>query len=595
MTDLAINDKGEALFFDGKDWKPAPIAQNDKGDRMAFDGQGWRALPSTEKAGAISGSLKAADGVLDTVNRNIINPIGTGLTKGVTSLLGAGDAAGTLAEQGAAWAGEKLGAPQTGKTLGKAAKSALTFHGLMPNTAAMNRTVFGDLGVPEENYGDKPALTLTNPFGIEGKVNVGKMLDTGIQAIPGSMALGGGALPAFAGGVTSEMAGQATAGSPWEPVARVAGALPGAWLGTKATTPLASNLTPEQTRLVALAKEKGIPLTVGQETGRGRGVESALSRFPTSQGRMADFADDQAIALNRDALKSAGATGDRLDPTTMNRVIRKASDEFEAVKNSSGPVKLDTNFYRSLEKTIGGYLENTPAAAKTPSVVKRAEDFVGSSRTLTGEQYQEFRRTLNDAAQSVSDVGARRALQGMRNSLDDAMEASLPAAQAAAWRQVRKNWANLKILTKAASGGTVDSRTAGNLSPSALSTALRQRQGVDRFASTEGGLNDTARVSAYLADTIPNSGTPQTLMTQGMVTGGPIGAGFLAGGLPGAAAGAGVAALPNLAARAMTGAQGFGWLRDYLANQAIPNTRQEVARVPFALAPGILTDQRGRR
>ena len=47
---------------------------------------------------------------------------------------------------------------------------------------------------------------------------------------------------------------------------------------------------------------------------------------------------------------------------------------------------------------------------------------------------------------------------------------------------------------------------------------------------------------------------------------------------------AGMAA-PNIMARAMTGTGGFGWLRDYLANQA---TRDQLGlkSVPFALLPG---------
>lgn len=541
-----------------------------------------------------------ASKVMDGVN-SVVNTIGTGLTKGVTGALGMPDTLGEIGKRGAEYVGEKLGAPETGKSIGGAFKNQMTFGGLMPTTEGLNRTIFKEAGVPEVNAGDNPALTLTNPLGIPGKANVGSMLDMGVQAIP-SM-LGGGAsavIPAFTGGVASEAAGQATHGTPWEIPARLAAGFGGFKAGQRVVTPLPANLTAEESRLVQLAKDKDIPMTVGQETGRGRGVESALARFPTSQGRMAEFADTQNTAINRSALAEAGATGDRLDPTTMNRAIKTASSEFEAAKNASGDVKLDADFFRDLNKTITGYLDNTPAAAVTPSVTKRAADFVNQpGHTLSGEQYQEFRRTLNDAASSVADVGARRALQGMRNALDDAMGASLPADQAEAWNTVRRNWANLKILTKAAAGGTVDSRASGNLSPSALSMALRQRQGADRFSSTEGGMNDTARLAAYLADTRPNSGTPQTLAMQQILTGGSPGAlpGYMIGGPVGAAIGAvSSLAAPNIAARAMTGT-GFATpvgalapipasvLRRYLANQsAIPDWRD-----PRALLPGAST------
>lgn len=42
MSDrLAVNDKGEAMYFDGSAWKPAQIAANDRGERVAFDGSTW--------------------------------------------------------------------------------------------------------------------------------------------------------------------------------------------------------------------------------------------------------------------------------------------------------------------------------------------------------------------------------------------------------------------------------------------------------------------------------------------------------------------------------------------------------------------------
>ncbi len=507
-----------------------------------------------------------------------VNWLGTQLIKGATGLAGVPGAVDDMANYGMA------------RLMGQPVENAQKYAGgqprVIPRAEDMNNLIFNKMGVPEVNAGDNPALTLHKPFGLDATVNVGKILDAAPQALP-AMVMGGGAIPSMLGGMVSEGAGQAAAGTPYEIPARLAGGLAGYKAGQRVATPLPSSLAPEEARLVEIAKEKGIPLTVGQETGRGRAVESALSRFPTSQGRMAEFADTQNVGVNKAALAEAGATGDRLDPTTMNGVIKNASNDFEAAKNASGNVKLDTNFYRDLNKTITGYLDNTPAGAQVPAVTKRATDFVNvPGRELTGQQYQEFRRTLNDAASSVTDVGASRALQGMRNALDDAMQASLPADQAAAWKEVRKNWANLKILTKATAGGSVDSRAAGNLSPSALSLALRSRQGADRFASTEGGLNDVARMAGYLADTRPNSGTPSTLAMQSMFAGGPIGVGAMTGGVPGAMAGAGVAALPNLAARAMTGSQGFGWLRDYLANQSeVP--RLGMKGVPFGLLPSI--------
>lgn len=592
MSDLAVDDKGNAMLFDqqSSSWKPAPIATNDNGDRMAFDGQQWRSIGAAPSTGA---KIADAAGPVGKAVNTGVNWAGTQLIKGVNALLGMPTDVQNLIDSGVS-AVEK-------HVLGIEPPKAPVGH-IMPGSADLNKTVFGSLGVPEVNAADNPALTLHNPLGIQGDVNVGSMLDAGAQAIPSALTGGAAtAIPAFTGGVASDAAGQAAKGTPYEIPARVLGGVGGFLAGGKLTSPLKADLTPEQARVVQIAKDKGVPLTVGQETGRGRGVESAVSRFPTSQGRMADFADAQNIAVNRAALSEAGAIGDRLDPTSMGGVIKKASNDFEAAKNASGNVTLKPDFYNAAGKAVGDYTATTAPSDIVPMVAKKLDDFFdaklmkgGNYPELTGQEYQSFRKGLNDTMQNLNPGGGEyRALKGIRNALDDAMEASLPADQAEAWRTVRKNWANLKILTRSAAGGSVDSRAAGNLSPSALSTALRSSQGVDRFATTQGGLNDVARMAGYLADTRPNSGTPQTLQMQHLLTGGGPGAlpGYVAGGPMGAVIGSAASmAIPNVVARAMTGSKGFGWLRDYLANQALyganPQLGNGLRSVPFALVPG---------
>lgn len=541
---------------------------------------------------------KAADtasSIGKTINSGV-NWAGTQFTKGANALLGMPTDVQNLIDSGIS----KL----ERNVLGIEPPKAPVGH-IMPGSADLNKTVFGTLGVPEVNAANNPALTLHNPLGLGGDVNIGSMLDAGAQAIPSALTGGAAtAIPAFTGGVASDAAGQATKGTPYEIPARVLGGVGGFLAGGKLTSPLKADLTPEQARLVQIAKDKGVPLTVGQETGRGRGIESAVSRFPTSQGRMADFADTQNTAVNRAALSEAGAVGDRLDPTSMSGVIKKASNDFEAAKNASGNVTLKPDFYNAAGKAVGDYTATTAPSDIVPMVAKKLDDFFdaklmkgGNYPELTGAEYQSFRKGLNDTMKNLNPGGGEyRALKGIRNALDDAMEASLPADQAEAWRTVRKNWANLKMLTKSAAGGSVDSRAAGNLSPSALSTALRARQGVDAFSSEKGGLNDVARMAAYLADTRPNSGTPQTLQMQHLLTGGTPGAlpGYLAGGPTGAVVGSAASlALPNIIARAMTGSKGFGWLRDYLANQALyganPRLGNGLRSVPFALMPGGLS------
>ena len=121
MSNLAINDAGEVLAFDGKEWKPAPVAANDKGQRTAFDGKEWRPLDAKPEGGTFSN-------VAEKVNTGV-NWLGTQLTKGATGVLGAPSALGELGRQGAGYLGEKVGVPEAGRAACAVFNNMLTFGG----------------------------------------------------------------------------------------------------------------------------------------------------------------------------------------------------------------------------------------------------------------------------------------------------------------------------------------------------------------------------------------------------------------------------------------------------------------------------------
>tara|TARA_R110000822_G_scaffold309795_2_gene440259 strand:+ start:403 stop:2271 length:1869 start_codon:yes stop_codon:yes gene_type:complete len=554
---------------------------------------------------------------METVNTGV-NWLGTQLTKGVTGVLGAPSALGELGRQGAGYLGEKVGVPEAGRAAGAVFKNMMTFGGVTPSTEAMNRAVFAppgrnlsdlvtgaaqprpepfmgiNFGVPEVNAADNPNLMLKNPLGLGRDINAGAILDAGVQAIPGMMMLPGAAqvaggaraasvtVPAVSGGMTSELAGQYAKDTPYEIPARLAGGLAGAMVGGRVVTPLRANLTPEQARNVATARELGIPMTVGQETGRMRGVESALSRFPTSGYLMRDAADRQRQAINTAALARTGTQGNRVDPGTIDDAFTRLGGDFDQLVQGQN-VQLRPDFFNRVGRSTAEYAQNTLPSDISPAVTRRLNDFWNMRPAqgqafpeLTSQQYQEFRRSVSKAAADATDPSVRGVLRDMRGALDNAMEQSLPADRAAAWRTAREHWGNLKTLATASAAGTQESRAAGNLSPGALTSAVRRSRGTDQFARGNAPMDDISRAGDYLADSIPNSGTPQTAMMQTMLTGGPLAVAFGTGGIPAAAAVAAGMAVPNVLARAMAGTRGTGWLRDYLANQTMTNAYPQV-------------------
>jgi hypothetical protein len=569
--------------------------------------------------------------------------------KAGTAVMGAPRQIADTNEAIATWAGSKLGFPDTGATVGKALRwvnpNPILANVGPTSTADFNQTVFGTLGevlpkflsVPEVNAGDNPALTV-------GGVNLGKAADVGMQAIPSAAAGGGGILPNFLGGVTSELSGQATAGTPWELPARLLGVFPGAWLGSKATTPLPASLTPQQQRAVDLAKANGVPLSVAQETGRGGGFERFLSRMPGGQGVMDRFAGKQGAATDEMALAQAGFKGNELGQITMGNLGKQAGAEFEAAKNMPGIIDLTPTFPK-VRAEVAKYEGVMDPARRSPSVTTEANRILSKEPAtrptyspltasavdrpatldslttavrnaskpvneafdalptlkgwfdkgpmapmpkdlpeLSNVQYQTLRKGLTEAIDglySAKDTNGAKALQAMRTSLDDAVEGSLGGDKLAAWKDARRHYYNFKILQKAMNNGTTAARSEGTLGANALTGALKRAQG-DKFYETTGGLNDVATIKSYLRDTFPNSGTPTIGAQLASVVNPLLGGSLWAGG--------------NVASRAMTGGGPMSDIvRQYLANQAQPNRLQTVATTPFGLAPGMLTDQQRLR
>jgi hypothetical protein len=240
-----------------------------------------------------------------------------------------------------------------------------------------------------------------------------------------------------------------------------------------------------------------------------------------------------------------------------------------AIKNASKPVGEAFDALPSLK----GWFDKGPMAPMPKELPE-----------LSSQQYQTLRKGLTEAIDglySAKDTNGAIALKAMRTSLDDAVEASLGGDKLAAWKQAREHYFNFKVLQKAMNMGTASARSEGTLGANALTSALRQQQG-DKFYQTTGGLNDIATVKGYLRDTFPNSGTP-TIGAQAMAFNYPLWA-------------MAPMAAVNLGQRAMTGGGPVsGLVRNYLANQALPNWTQTTATAPISLAPGMLTaDQRVR-
>lgn len=396
-------------------------------------------------------------------------------------------------------------------------------------------------------------------------------------------------LPALA----SESAGQLTEGTAAEPYARIAGAL----MAPLATSAIRRAVTPlpidaNRKKLVDALTREGVDLTAGQKSGRQslRYAESELGG-----GAAANFMERQGDQFTSAVLSRAGIRANRATPDVIDDAFSRIGQQFDdlAARNTLRP---DRQLGNDLASTVQEYFHMTPASARAPIIEKITRDIAASVRGgLDGAAYQAVRSRLDKAARAArTDPQLQEALFGIRNSLDDAMERSIAAANpgdSGAWQEARRQWKNMLVIEKAATGAG-EYAAQGIISPSQLRNAVVQ-QSRRAYARGNGDFADLARAGEAIMKPLPQSGTAPRMAARNLGTGVTsilgAGAGASAGGPMGAAAGAAAGAVvPYAAGRAMLSGPG----RAYLGNQLVSG---EIADPRVAAVVNALLASRGER
>lgn len=171
---------------------------------------GWEDVPEPRKAVAPAQwedvpDQSLADNVLGAINTGV-NWLGTRATKAATGIAGSGRAFADLI--GAA--SDAAGLPPAVATAIKMNNPVSMVGQFIPTSETMNQAIFGKVA-PEVN--------------LPGKL--GHAADVGVESVLGAAAMPGNllrsALPAFAGGASQELVGNAPGiqGTKWEPLARI--------------------------------------------------------------------------------------------------------------------------------------------------------------------------------------------------------------------------------------------------------------------------------------------------------------------------------------------------------------------------------------
>lgn len=376
-------------------------------------------------------------------------------------------------------------------------------------------------------------------------------------------------------------------------------------IARRVISPVQARLLPQEQNIVAAADREGIPLTPAQRTGSPnlQAAEEVMARMPLANGPMRDTFTQQRQAFNRATLDRAGVTANDASPDTMAHAFDNIGQRFEDLVSRT---TVDLNgragiqFARDIGHAANEYGRRLPTdvAPVFNSYMRDVAPIIqqigqpGANPALTGEFYQNIRSGLARRIREAQNGDLRRALGGVAEAFDNAMENSTSGALRQEWREARRQYQALKTIDTAVSGGTQAARAAGDVPFSSLRTAVRQGD-KEGYGRGRGQLNELSRVGDYIAGKVPNSGTPERGMWQKLLTGGGLfsamagGTAATGGGLlPAIGVGAAAAATPYALSRFYNSAAGRAYLANQLAGRT--NMRAQYGSQALQSIPGLL-------
>tara|TARA_R100001377_G_scaffold2049_1_gene1447 strand:+ start:611 stop:2377 length:1767 start_codon:yes stop_codon:yes gene_type:complete len=300
----------------------------------------------------------------------------------------------------------------------------------------------------------------------------------------------------------------------------------------KAITPFASQLSANEKNLAQQAKDMGIKLTPGQETGSPglRTMESTFGQLPfTASSQNAKYAG-QRVAFNRAVLEKAGIKADAATGDVMDGAFKSIGKEYDNLIAKTD-VNVDATMLDEVNAIKTEYSEFFGADARTKfnSVINKLSELKKAYQTpdisnviIPGKQYAEATSVIKKLARSSTDSFEKEGLAKLVAAIDGAVYRSSGASVQKEWQNVNRRYANMKTIARALKGGTQKEVASGDIPISGLRQAVKQTaRGEDSYVRGKGDLNDISRVGGFLNSAIPpDSGTARRTLMQGLLQGG---------------------------------------------------------------------------
>lgn len=481
----------------------------------------------------------------------------------------------------------ELGLRSIGPAIGNAFGGDFAYptESFLPDVGASFRNFAGNTGAlsaPSEDPGGQIVRRIGQELGANAIPMMGPV--AGANSVANALRIG--ATETALAGSSGLGAGVAQQLAPDNALAEMAGQAVGLGAGAAALGGLRKLVTPnpisdERLAVARALQREGVDLTAGQVTGSNnlRYAESELG------GSTAEaFTDRQAGQFTKAALQRAGINAERATPDVIDDAFRSIGAEFDRL-SSNTLVPVDQQLGQDIGQAWRSYTDVVPESSRAPIAnnfiddlrnLVRGEGALGreggvQSPYLSGDAYKSYRSRINRYMRSTNDPELKLFLEDVTKALDDSAERYLGQAnpeELGAWRDVRRQYRNLLVIEKAATGAG-EGTAAGFLSPQRLRQAVvgNDRRGYAR------GYNDFAslvRDGNQMMTPLPNSGTAGRMSARNLFAIPSTAAGALLGGatgdaMMGAVGAVAGAALPSQVGKALLGPNG----RRYLTNQAL--------------------------
>lgn len=269
--------------------------------------------------------------------------------------------------------------------------------------------------------------------------------------------------------------------------------------------PVQSTLTPEKQILAQRAEQMGIPLNVAQQTGSRplQIIDSVLDNMPLTSDKQLAIKDAAKQKFNAAVGQTFGANDARLTPDAIKAARDRIGQQFTDL-SARNTMKLDDQAVQQLSDLTGNL-----SKFDTPEVSKIASNYIDDllSKTnngeISGEAYRKFDSALGRKIRSTSNGDLRNALGQIQSTVRETMDRSISQADSEAWKQARRQYANLMDVAPIAAKDV-----EGNVSPKLLWNKVNQK-------NTK--LRDVAEVGKAFVNDIPDSGTAQRAFYQRLI------------------------------------------------------------------------------